>query len=111
MVWSVLELNWQQQLSFVDRNELRSVRGYWNLIGHIDILYANGHKILQLAVFIPFFLTADSFTPENIYIAVLCIHFLHDHLMKKGSYYLINVQITRVTLSRIRVSLYSIEVS
>lgn len=89
---------------FLHRKELDYVRGHWTLVGHIDILYANGHKILQLAIFVPFFLTIDHFTPGNIYISVLCIHFLHEHLLKKGSYYLVNVKITAVTISRIRVS-------
>lgn len=89
----------------ISRGELKYVRRHWNLMSHSDLCYYFGQKILQLAIFLPFFLTSDKITAKNIYVAMICTSILHDRCLRFGTFIFRTSFASWVSIKRLRVSL------
>lgn len=64
----------------------------------IGLLISYGSKLLQVAIFVPFFLTTESFDTENVFVVITCLNVLLYRLLKMGLY------ITRMTQAHVTIT-------
>ena len=85
---------------------MKSVCDRWRLESIVDLLFSFGNKLIQLAIFIPLFLTAGSVAAESVYVTVVCAALLHDRCLRLGTYTISYLFRASITIKRIVVSLY-----